>query len=142
MDNRLLSELQNGDDRQRRAASYRLGKSRDPDVVPYLIKAYNDPDPTVRRNVIDGLRQMATLGTYEASCFLDSDETDRQKIVRQVQQTGSVVLIEESVSHSPLPEPSPESIEHFERALEMWNEVPKSEWTDNLKLDIASELVT
>jgi hypothetical protein len=63
----LIKQLQEGNDRERRAASYKLGKSRDQEAVPALICAYNDKDGTVRQNVIDGLRLMNTI---EAAEFL------------------------------------------------------------------------
>jgi hypothetical protein len=70
---RLLSHLESGNDRQRRAASYRLGKLRDPTVVPHLIRAYSDTDPGVRLNVVDSLRN---IGTPEALEFLTQIQAD------------------------------------------------------------------
>jgi len=67
----LITELQSGNVRQRRAASYKLGKSQDPAAVPALISAYNDPDGSVHQNVIDGLRR---IGSKEALAFLESLE--------------------------------------------------------------------
>jgi hypothetical protein len=64
---KLISELQNGSDRQRRAASYKLGKSKNPAVVSILIRSYSDSDGSVRRNVSDGLR---SIGSKEALDFL------------------------------------------------------------------------
>ncbi|MBI5950574.1 MAG: HEAT repeat domain-containing protein [Chloroflexi bacterium] len=66
---KLVMELQQGNDRQRRAASYKLGKLKSPEAVTALIGAYNDTDGTVRLNVINGLR---TIGTQEALDFLKS----------------------------------------------------------------------
>ncbi len=63
----LTVQLQNGTDRERKAASYKLGRSRDPEAVPVLINAFNDPDPTVHQNILDGLR---AIGTREALDFL------------------------------------------------------------------------
>jgi|CXWL01.1.fsa_nt_gi hypothetical protein len=65
----LITDLQQGNDRQRRAASYKLGKFRDSAAVTVLIGAYNDTDSSVRQNVIDGLRR---IGTQEALDFLNS----------------------------------------------------------------------
>ena len=62
----LIKDLQQGNDQQRRAASYKLGNSNDPKAVTALISAYNDTDSLVRRNVIDGLR---AIGTKEALDF-------------------------------------------------------------------------
>ena len=67
---KLITELQQGNDRQRRAASYKLGKSKDPAAVPALINAFSDPDSTVRQNVHDGLRN---IGSQEALDFLNSN---------------------------------------------------------------------
>ena len=64
-----ITELQSGNVRQRRAASYKLGKSQDPAAVQALINAYNDPDSSVRQNVIDGLRK---VGSTEALAFLET----------------------------------------------------------------------
>jgi len=61
--------LQNGDTEQRRAASYRLGKSNNPTVVPALTLAFNDKDSSVQQNVIDGLYK---IGTQDALDFLNS----------------------------------------------------------------------
>lgn len=70
---KLISELHNGNDRQRRAASYQLGKSKNPMAVPALIQAYNDLDSFVRRNAIYGL---STIGTQEAWDFLNSKKEE------------------------------------------------------------------
>jgi len=65
----LITEFQSGNARQRRAASYKLGKSQDPAVVSVLIDAFNDSDSIVRNNVVDGLRK---IGSKEALAFLES----------------------------------------------------------------------
>jgi hypothetical protein len=65
----LINQLQSGNDQQRRAASYKLGKSKDQSAVPALISAYNDKDSSVRQNVIDGLR---LIRTKEATEFLEA----------------------------------------------------------------------
>lgn len=65
----LVVDLQNGNDRQRRSASYKLGSSKNPAAVRPLINAYKDPDESVRQNVVAGL---AKIGTPEALEFLDS----------------------------------------------------------------------
>ena len=69
---KLISDLQNGDVRQRRIASYKLGKSQNPAVVPALIQASNDADSSVRQNVFDGLHN---IGSHEALNFLNSRAT-------------------------------------------------------------------
>lgn len=66
---KLISELQNGTDRQRRAASYKLRNFKDPIVVQTLINAYNDPDDSVHRNATKALQ---LIGTKEAQEFLIS----------------------------------------------------------------------
>jgi hypothetical protein len=66
---KLISELQNGTDQQRRSASYKLRKYKDVSVVQELIKAYHDPDASVRQNVIEGLQ---IIGTKESQIFLIS----------------------------------------------------------------------
>ena len=68
---RLIDQLENGNDRQRRAASYKLGKSNDEDAVPYLINAYNDKDRSVRQNAVTGLNNIASK---EALDFLVSKD--------------------------------------------------------------------
>lgn len=68
---KLISELQTGSPRQRRAAAYKLGVSKNPTIVPALIHAYDDVDNSVRQNVIDGLREIASM---EAIYFLNSKE--------------------------------------------------------------------
>ncbi|MCK5523163.1 MAG: HEAT repeat domain-containing protein [Thiomargarita sp.] len=65
----LVTDLQQGNDRQRRAASYKLGKIKSSAAVTALISAYNDTDSSVRQNVINGLR---AIGTQEALDFLNS----------------------------------------------------------------------
>jgi len=64
-----ISQLQNGNDIQRRALSYKLSISKNPAVVPVLIQAFNDTDSSVRQNAINGLR---AIGTQEAFDFLNS----------------------------------------------------------------------
>ncbi|HKZ44084.1 MAG TPA: HEAT repeat domain-containing protein [Anaerolineales bacterium] len=65
----LITELQSGNVKQRRSASYKLGKSQDPAAVSVLIGAFNDSDSIVRNNVIEGLRK---IGSGEATAFLES----------------------------------------------------------------------
>lgn len=55
MVNQLHSKLRHGNARQRSWVAYELGNTNDPEVVPYLIWAYNDTDETVRRTARDGL---------------------------------------------------------------------------------------
>jgi len=71
----LIAELQRGNDRQRRAASYKLGKINDPAAVTALINAFNDKDGLVRQNVINGLR---SIGSREALEFLASVGQNKQ----------------------------------------------------------------
>lgn len=71
----LISELQNGNERQRRAAAYKLRNFKDEIVVQALIGAYTDSDSSVRQNAVDGLR---LIGTEEARNFLISHgQTER-----------------------------------------------------------------
>ena len=72
----LISQLHNGNDKQRRASSYKLSKSKDPAAVPALIQAYNDTDSSVRQNAVSGLR---AIGTQEALDFLNSKKADLSK---------------------------------------------------------------
>lgn len=65
---KLISELQNGSAQQRRAASFKLGNSKDPSAVPALVNAYNDNDGSVVQNVINGLKN---IGSPEALEFLN-----------------------------------------------------------------------
>lgn len=67
---KLITDLTTGNDRQRRAASYKLIKLQDPSAVPYLIAAFKDKDHSVRRNVIAALQ---AIGTEEAIEFLESN---------------------------------------------------------------------
>jgi ribosomal protein S27AE len=80
MNQSLIDQLESGSAQQRRAASYKMGKSEDPAYIPYLIKATNDQDAGVRMNVIEGLRR---IGTDEAIEFLNADETERQGMVER-----------------------------------------------------------
>jgi hypothetical protein len=75
---KLATQLQNGNDRQRRVASYKLSKSKDPSVVPALMSAYNDKDSAVRRNVFDGLR---SIGSEEALDFLASHKETPMNVI-------------------------------------------------------------
>jgi len=68
---KLISELQASNVQQRRAASYKLSKYKDPIAVSALIQAYNDTDGSVQQNVITGLRN---IGSKEAVDFLNSKE--------------------------------------------------------------------
>lgn len=65
----LISELQNGNDQKRRAASYKLRNFKEPAAVKALINAYADADSSVRQNALDGLR---AIGSQEAQEFLIS----------------------------------------------------------------------
>jgi hypothetical protein len=68
---KLVSELQTGNVQQRRSASYKLGNSKNNDVVPTLIQAYSDMDGSVRQNAIEGLRK---IRSQEAIEFLISKQ--------------------------------------------------------------------
>jgi hypothetical protein len=70
----LIEQLMSENDRERRAASYKLGKSKDPDAVPALINAYNDTDGSVRQNVIEGLK---LIRSKEAMDFLISHGVEK-----------------------------------------------------------------
>jgi hypothetical protein len=74
----LITQLQNGNDKQRRVASFKLSKSKDPSVVPALISAYNDKDSSVRQNVFDGLR---SIGSKEALDFLASHQENVMNVL-------------------------------------------------------------
>lgn len=66
----ILHGLLNGNDRQRRAAAYKLIKFKDPSTVPYLIEAYNkNTDQSLRMNVVEALK---AIDTDEARVFLIS----------------------------------------------------------------------
>jgi hypothetical protein len=79
----LISDLQHGDAQHRRAASYKLGKSKNPAAVPVLIQAYNDADSSVRQNVIVGLRN---ISSPEALDFLSSPSTTPNQTLPQTAQ--------------------------------------------------------
>lgn len=63
----LLEDLQNGSIMKRRAAAYKLGKLKNPATVPALIEVTNNPDPSVRQNAINALRE---IKSEEALQFL------------------------------------------------------------------------
>ncbi len=77
MDKTLIDQLQDRNPQKRRAATYKMGKSKDPGYVSHLIKVYDDPDATVRQNVIDAL---GLLGTNEANEFLHANAAERVNI--------------------------------------------------------------
>jgi len=66
---KLIAQLKDGTDQQRRSASYKLRNSKEQATVQAPIGAYADKDSSVRQNVFDGLR---TIGTKEAQEFLIS----------------------------------------------------------------------
>ena len=81
----LVTQLQNGNPRQRRVASYKLGKSKDPSAVPALISSYNDTDSSVRQNVMDGLRSIASSDALD---FLAARQKEQETLaVEQPVQT-------------------------------------------------------
>lgn len=134
----LLSNLRGGNDRQRRSAAFRLGNTSDPAVVPHLIRAYDDPDPFVRRNIIDGLGK---IDTPDATQFLNSSEVERQRIIRQRSVADTETESEQGVSRQLLEKPAPEALTHLDRAFEMWQAGDEAhELSESQKLDIASEL--
>ena len=65
----LISQLQNGDVHQRRAATSKLSNSQAMEVVPWLIKAYADADSVVRNRATEGLN---IIGSKEALDFVTS----------------------------------------------------------------------
>ncbi len=82
----IIIELQNGNDRQRRASSYKLSNSKNPLAVPALIHAYNDSDSSVRQNAIDGLR---AISTQEAIDFLNSHNIESGQVVHKNAGSGN-----------------------------------------------------
>jgi hypothetical protein len=66
---KLLRDLKSHIPRERRAASYKLGKLKDPATVPALIDSFFDEDFTVYDNV---LKALEAIGTPEALDFLKS----------------------------------------------------------------------
>ncbi len=57
---KLIAELRHGDDRRRRAASYKLSKSKDALAASALMRAFHDADGSVRANAIAGLQAIAS----------------------------------------------------------------------------------
>ena len=86
----LIEQLKSGNDRQRRAASYKLGKSKDQDAVPALIIAYNDKDSSVRQNAVEGLK---FIRSKEAVDFLNSHDIGKVASItdQPIQTTVQVV---------------------------------------------------
>lgn len=80
----LIEQLKSGNDRERRAASYKLGKSKDQEAVPSLIQAYNDTDSSVRQNVIEALK---LIRSKEAVDFLISQGLEGMAISEEPIQT-------------------------------------------------------
>jgi len=76
----LIEQMQSGNDRQRRAASFKLAKSKDQAVVPALINAYNDKDSSVRQNAIEGMR---LIKTKEGTEFLISQGIEKAVLVTE-----------------------------------------------------------
>ncbi len=139
--NELTSNLQRGNDQQRRVASYKLGKLKDPFVVAYLISAYNDRDPSVRQNIFEGL---ISINTKETKEFLNLPENLKQVVVQQLQQSPPTVEILQKILFEFIPEfsnktPTQDAIDHYQRArtLEKQN---KGEMKITLIKDILSEL--
>jgi hypothetical protein len=66
---KIISDLQTVNVQQRRAASYKLAKFKNPKAVSALILAYDDTDSSVRQNSINGLNY---IGSKEALDFLSS----------------------------------------------------------------------
>jgi len=69
---KLIAQLKDGTDQQRRSASYKLRNSKEQATVQAPIGAYADKDSSVRQNVFDGLR---TIGTKEAQEFFNFSRT-------------------------------------------------------------------
>jgi hypothetical protein len=93
----LIDQLKSGNDRQRRAASYRLGQSNDQDAVPALISAYNDKDGLVRQNVIAGLKNIASKDAID---FLTSIKIPSY-IAPQKQQFAYLIILVVSLLSAP-----------------------------------------
>jgi hypothetical protein len=81
MDKTLINQLHDSAPQKRRAASYKMGKSKDIGYVPYLIQVYDDTDAIVRQNVLDALR---LLGTDQAKEFLGADAAGKARIKSEI----------------------------------------------------------
>jgi tetratricopeptide (TPR) repeat protein len=139
VDERLVRQLKEGNDSQRRAASYRLGNSGDPDAVPHLILAYTDKDWSVRRNVVEGLKK---ISSREASYFIEAPEYLKQRIVQDLQQTGKITIEDQQSDQAStrVPEPTEEAKEHLRRAIELSKTPEGSEPGYSLMQDMLAEL--
>lgn len=136
IDEELIQNLLVGTDIQRRAAAYKLGKLKDPAVVPILIKAYNDKDPSVRCNVLDGLRN----NSCEASdYFLNSTELVRQKVIDDLIATGQIHIDQIETDLPKYPE-SEEANLYFDKAVELWKSMSGEKLDENWMRNIASWL--
>ncbi len=90
----LIEQLKNGNDRERRAASYKLGKSKDEEAVPALIIAYNDNDGSVRQNAVEGLK---LIRSKEAVEFLVSHDIEKVALVTEQPIQATVQTVSRSV---------------------------------------------
>jgi hypothetical protein len=87
-------QLKHGNVQERRSASYQLGKSKNPAVVPQLFAAIEDRDSSVRQNAIDALFE---IGSQEALDFLSSNNIKRTSVAhanpRLVVIFGSLMMM-------------------------------------------------
>lgn len=90
----LIRQLKDGNDQERRSASYKLGNSKNSAAVPLLISAMDDRDSSVRQNAIDGLFK---IGGQEALDFINSNRIIRSPVAhvnpRALVILGSLMMI-------------------------------------------------
>jgi hypothetical protein len=90
----LIWHLRFGNVQERRAASYKLGKSKISAIVPNLIAAYDDKDSSVQQNAVDGLFK---IGSQEALDFLNSNNIKRTPVAhinpRALVFLGSLMMV-------------------------------------------------
>jgi hypothetical protein len=66
-----------------------MGRTKDPSYVPYLIKVYDDADPSIRQNAMEGLK---LIGTKEANEFLNANAADKARIKNNLSGSQTTLI--------------------------------------------------
>ena len=86
----LINELDKGNTKQRRAAAYKLGNSKDALAVTALIRAYDDTDYLVRQNAVDSLMK---IGSNEAIDFIKTKGISSEALPRKLVTNNAILIV-------------------------------------------------
>lgn len=94
----LIKDLQSDDEETRRYAAEDMGDTREPEVIPFLVKALFDPSVAVQEAAVDSLIAIGGEKVCESVIpLLDNDDAAVRNLAREVFEGVGVIAIDFAV---------------------------------------------